>query len=81
MREEEIVETNNLSQACSLSIGISIKNNIRDINIIQLNYGYIVKVGCNSFAIETPERLIEKLTEYIKEPQATEKKWNETKLL
>lgn len=52
---------------------------IREIKIEQLNYGYIVKVGCSSFAIETAERLIEKLSEYIKEPQATESKWRKLK--
>jgi hypothetical protein len=34
-----------------------------------------VTIGCHKFAIETPEKLIEKLGEYIKSPQETESKW------
>lgn len=51
------------------------KNSIRGIGIEQLNYGYLVKVGCNTFAIETAEKLIGKLAAYIKNPAETEKKW------
>ena len=48
---------------------------MREIGIKQLNYGYNVIIGCHTFAIETPEKLIEKLAEYIKDPKGTEKKW------
>jgi hypothetical protein len=34
---------------------------IRDVKINQVNYGYIVKIGCHTFVFETAERLIEKL--------------------
>jgi len=53
----------------------SSKDVIRDVCVKQLNYGYIVTIGCHKFAIETPEKLIEKLGEYIKSPQETESKW------
>jgi hypothetical protein len=33
-------------------------NNIYDINIKQLSYGYVVNIGCQSFAIENSETLI-----------------------
>lgn len=48
---------------------------MREIGIKQLNYGYNVIIGCHTFAIETPEKLIEKLSEYIKDPKGTENKW------
>lgn len=54
-------------------------NAIRDISISQLDRGYIVRVGCQSFAIETTAVLIAKLSEYISNPDSTEQKWLETK--
>jgi len=35
----------------------------------------MVNIGCHIFAFETPERLIEKLSEYITKPLETEEKW------
>lgn len=55
-------------------------NTIRSIQINQLNRGYVVVVGCQSFAIENSSTLIAKLAEYINSPAATEQKWNEWKL-
>lgn len=55
------------------------QNNIRDIQIIQLDHGYVVSVGCQRFAIESSTQLIVKLQEYILNPAATEQKWNEKK--
>jgi hypothetical protein len=54
---------------------------IREIRISQLDFGYVVNVGCQSFAIESAEKLLEKLAEYIKEPAKTEEKWFKTRLL
>ena len=55
-------------------------NKIRQINIEEVNRGFIVRVGCHTFAISTRAELTTKLTEYINEPDATEKKWYENKL-
>lgn len=52
------------------------QNKIRQINIEQLNRGYIVRVGCQNFAFSTKAELIGKLTQYIDEPNKTEEKWN-----
>ena len=52
-------------------------NKIRQINIEEVNRGFIVKVGCHTFAISTKAELTTKLTEYINEPNKTEKKWYE----
>ena len=50
-------------------------NKIRQINIEELNRGFIVRVGCHTFAISTKEELTAKLTEYINDPDKTEKLW------
>ena len=55
-------------------------NEIRQINIEGLNHGYIVRVGCQTFAIETKAQLIAHLSAYIQEPALTEKKWFDGKL-
>jgi hypothetical protein len=51
------------------------ENKIRQINIEEVSRGYIVRVGCHTFAISTKAELTTKLTEYINEPTKTEKKW------
>ena len=38
------------------------------INIEPLDRGYVVRIGCSSFAFSTKEELITKLTEYINNP-------------
>lgn len=59
----------------------SSKSKIRETRITQLNYGYLVNVGCQTFAFETVDKLIEKLGEYLKNPSQTEKDWYSGKLL
>jgi hypothetical protein len=54
---------------------------IRQINIEPLNYGFMVRIGCQTFAIETPDKLIEKLTGYLKDPNTVEKKWQREHIL
>ena len=51
------------------------ENKIRQINIEEVNRGFIVRVGCHTFAISTKAELTTKITEYINEPDKTEKKW------
>ena len=50
-------------------------NKIRQINIEEVNRGFIVRVGCHTFTISTKAELTTKLTEYINEPDKTEQKW------
>lgn len=52
----------------------------REINIVTLDMGYVIRVGCQSIAISDVETLIEKLEEYLRDPRATEKKYNEKTL-
>lgn len=56
-------------------------NQIRPINITQVNHGYIVVIGCQTIVVETKERLIEKLAEYITNPSEAEQKYNNKQLL
>jgi hypothetical protein len=57
------------------------ENNIRTISIRQLNHGYIVEVGCQTLAIESSSKLIALFAEYVANPQATEYKYREGKLI
>jgi hypothetical protein len=56
------------------------ENKIRPIQIDQLNRGYVVRVGCHSFAIADAPELIAYLTTYISDPNKTEKNWFAGKL-
>lgn len=49
---------------------------ISDIVIKELDYGYLVKVGCQSLAIGNQKELLSWLTEYIRDPDGVTKKWN-----
>lgn len=57
-----------------------VDNKIREVMVKQLSRGYVVTVGCQSFAISTPAELISKIAEYVNDPQATERKWFDGKL-
>ncbi len=50
-------------------------NKTRQIIINEVNRGYVVQIGCHTFAIETAATLISKLSQYINEPDKTEAKW------
>lgn len=56
------------------------QNVARHITINELNKGYLVSVGCHRFAIETKERLVSLLSEYLASPSATEGKFRDGKL-
>lgn len=60
---------------------IAPENNIRTINIRQLNHGYVVEVGCQTLAIESATKLVALFTEYVLNPIATEQKYREGKLV
>lgn len=52
----------------------------RQIRINPLNYGYLVEVGCQSFAIEDIDKLTKYLTLYLKSPNSIENSWLDGKL-
>ncbi len=45
------------------------------ITIEPLDYGYLVSVGCQKLAVESSERLIKKLGEYLANPGAIQSTW------
>ena len=51
------------------------KPKIREIIIKEVNGGYIVSVGCHTFAFSTKDELTTTLLKYINEPEEIEKKW------
>lgn len=55
-------------------------NKIREINIQEVHRGYIVRVGCHTFAISTLGELLPLLNKYLSNPQDTENLWFEDKL-
>ncbi len=48
----------------------------REVTITPLDFGFIVKVGCQSVAVENVEKLVEKLSAYLKNPGNIEEMWN-----
>jgi len=50
-------------------------NDLRGISINPLSSGYMVKVGCQSVAVETTEKLIDMLNKYLTDPVDFERKW------
>lgn len=48
----------------------------REVTITPLDFGFIVKVGCQSVAVENVEKLVEKLSAYLKNPGNIEDMWN-----
>jgi hypothetical protein len=57
------------------------KETIYNIAIRQIDHGYLVEVGCKTFAIETSTRLITLLSTYLLQPAATQKQYEQGKLL
>ena len=51
------------------------KSKIRQINIEELSRGFIVRVGCQTFAVSTKKELVSELLTYIDDPAETERRW------
>jgi len=54
---------------------------IREINIQAMDHGFVVRVGCQTFAIEDAQKLMNNLTAYLKDPGGMEKQWMGSKKL
>ena len=52
---------------------------VREINIKPLDSGYLVKVGCQSVAVETTETLLKALADYLNNPDSFERAWYKNK--
>lgn len=48
---------------------------IRTVTLRQMDYGYVVEIGCKAFAIENTENLITNLARYINSPDTTEEEY------
>ncbi len=59
----------------------TLNDRVRSISINPQNYGYCVQVGCQSFAIETKEKLIENLKAFLDDPSGVEEQWMKNKIL
>ena len=53
----------------------------RNVEIKQLDHGYLVTVGCQQVAIESVEKLIVSLERYLKNPDAATQEYYQGKLL
>ena len=54
---------------------------MHDLVIKQMDYGFLVKVGCQTLCIESKTNLIALFTEYVKDPQRVMNLYNEQKLV
>ena len=59
--------------------GEEIGNSVREVNIKPLDSGYLVKVGCQSVAVETTETLLKALGDYLNNPDSFERAWYKNK--
>jgi len=71
---------NDGDQCCEAEAAVP-ASRMHNISIHALDFGFNVKIGCQNFAVETPEKLIKNLEAYLKDPQGTEKKWMKNKEL
>jgi hypothetical protein len=53
----------------------------RDISITSLDYGYMVRVGCQTFAMENKEVMLKAITAYLANPAEVERNWMKSKHL
>lgn len=86
MNEEVMGGTESLRLVCNEPINEPINGPIQNklpynVTIKALNYGYVVEIGCQSFAIESNDKLIENLSKYLKNPKDVEKMWFNGELL
>lgn len=47
----------------------------RPVSIQPVNHGFVVTVGCQTFAVETVDALLHRLSVYLKNPSEAEAKW------
>lgn len=51
------------------------------INIEPLNRGFVIRVGCQSIAFETKEKMLKYLSEYLSDPNSFEAKYRAGEVL
>lgn len=78
MVDNESIESNapmDYAQSETEAPVLDSSSELRSINIEPLSSGYKVKVGCQTVAVETSEKLVKMLGIYLKNPREFEKKW------
>lgn len=53
----------------------------RELTIRQLEYGYMIKVECQTFAIEKLDVVIDMITNYLHNPSTMEEMWRNGELV
>ena len=48
------------------------KIKMKDIIIKEMDYGYLVKIGCQTLCIESDKKLLKALKKYMKDPEGVE---------
>ena len=64
-----------VSEQPMMDNGYTLKVKAREINIQPMNYGFVVRVGCQTFVFETTEKMIRNLDAYLADPENVEKAW------
>lgn len=64
-----------LGQTETETVSDNLFGSTRDIKITPLSSGFLVKVGCQSIAVETNEKLVDMLAKYLADPFGFERKW------
>lgn len=70
-----------LSELRNVAVEMPFDPQPREINIQPLNYGYVVRVGCQTLGIESKDTLIKNLVAYLENPGEYESKYMSSKKL
>lgn len=72
MNEGTCVDAPMQGECCAKSLDNRVQKMTYELRVQQLDRGYIVNVGCKSFAFENQEVMLGMITEYITNPNKTE---------
>ena len=66
-----------IKEACcgDAPTGIAPSGEKREITIREVNNGFIVRVGCQTFVFETREKMLGELERYLKDREGVEKEY------
>lgn len=66
---------------CAMEEPRPVRERPRNIEIRPLDHGYLVRVGCQELAIESVDKLVDRLGEYLRDPHSTEVAYQNGQLL
>lgn len=72
---EEIVQEKAMNLSAKMPCTNEEYHEKYDVQIQELDHGYMVRVGCKSFAIESKETLLNMITKYINNPAEVQKEF------